>query len=48
MYIYIYICYDKKVVTCHPLCCNLEIWKLLVILVIIKLFTGIDIFKYSN
>ena len=21
---YIYVCYDKKVVTCHPLCCNLR------------------------
>ena len=30
----IYRFYDKKVVTCHPLCHNLEMWELLVILVI--------------
>ena len=37
--------YDKKVVVCHPLCHDLEMWKLLVILVVIKLYAQIDIFK---
>ena len=32
---------------CHPLSHNLEIWKLLVILVVIKLYARIDILKKS-
>ena len=36
-FIIIYRFYDRKVVVCHPLCHNLEMWKLLVILVISKL-----------
>ena len=35
---WIYRFYDKKVVICHPLCQNLQMWKLLVILVVIKLY----------
>ena len=34
-----------KVVICHPLCHNLEMWKFLVILVIIKLHARLDMFK---
>ena len=35
--------YNKKVVFCHLLCHNLEMWKFLVILVVIKLYVRIDI-----
>ena len=35
----------KKVVICHPLCHNINVSKLLVILVVIKLCARIDIFK---
>ena len=35
----------KKVVICHPLCHNINVWKLLVILVVIKLYGQIDTFK---
>ena len=37
--------YDKKLVICHPQCHNLEMQKLLVILVIIELYAWIDTFK---
>ena len=33
---------------CHPLCHNIEMWKLLVILVVIKLYAQINIFKCEN
>ena len=36
--------YDKKVVTYHPLCHNMQMWKILVILVVINLYPRIDIF----
>ena len=32
---WIYRCYDKKVVISHPLCHNINMWKLLLILVVI-------------
>ena len=32
----VYRSYDKKVVICHPLCHNLEMWKLMVILAFIE------------
>ena len=38
---YVVIC--KKVVIYHPFCHSLEIWKLLVILVVITLYAQIDI-----
>ena len=41
----IYKFYDKKVDVCHPLCHKLEMWKLLIIFVIIKLYARIGIFK---
>ena len=36
---------NKKVVICYPLYHNLEMWKFLVILVVIKLYARIDIIK---
>ena len=33
--------YDKKVVICHTLCHNLEMWKLQVILVVTKLLESL-------
>ena len=35
----------QKVLICHPLCRNLVMWKLLVILVVVKLYAQIDTFK---
>ena len=40
--------YDEKVVICHPLCHNIDMWKFLVILVVIKLYARINIFKKSR
>ena len=46
----IYRFYDKKVVICHPLYHNLEleIWSLLFILVVIKLYARINILKKTR
>ena len=41
----IYRFYDKKVVICHSLCHNINMWMLLVILVVINLYSRIHIFK---
>ena len=39
--------YDKKVVIYHPLCHNINMLKLLVILVVIKLYARIDILNIN-
>ena len=44
----IYRFYDKKVVICHPLGQKINMWKLLVLLVVIKLYARIDILKIFN
>ena len=41
----IYSFYDKKVVICHRLRDNINMWKLLVMLVVIKLYALIDMFN---
>ena len=37
----------QKVVICHPLCHDINMWNLLVALVVIKFYAQIDIFKYD-
>ena len=41
----IYRFYVKKIVICHPLCHNIQMWKLLVILAVIKIYARSDIFN---
>ena len=36
----------KKIVICHPLCHNIQMWKFLVIIAVIKIYARSDIFNH--